>query len=157
MANGVMNIAKGRVVELYNRVKSNDPANSVFVIVLLETTGLDADDTLNNFDDLAALIAANPEADFTNYTRKVLSDAALAALPAPDDTNNRIDLDIPDQTWTTAGPGDAVGKLLVCYDPDSTGGTDSAIVPMTYHDFVFTPDGTDVTAVVAAAGFYRAA
>lgn len=158
MANGVFNIAKGRVVELYRRVKLNDPAASAFIVVLLQTTGLEVDDTLNNYDDLATLLAAtNDEATFTNYVRKTLTDTELAAVPAPDDVNNRIDLDIPDQTWTTAGPGAAVSKLLVCYDSDTGAGTDAAIVPLTYHDFVFTPDGTDVTAVVAAAGFYRAA
>jgi hypothetical protein len=43
MANIVFNIAKGRVVELYNRVKSNDPANSAIILVPIETTGLESD------------------------------------------------------------------------------------------------------------------
>jgi hypothetical protein len=159
MADGVFNIAKGRVVELYANVENNAPANSAFIVVLLKAAGLEADDTLNNYDDLAALLAAsNDEADFTNYARKVLTDADLAAVPAPDDTNNRRDLDIPDLTWTAAGgaANNSVGKLLVCYDPDTTGGTDGSIVPLTYHDFVVTTDGSDVTAQIAAAGFYRA-
>ena len=33
MANIVFNIAKGRVVELYNRVENNDPANSALILV----------------------------------------------------------------------------------------------------------------------------
>lgn len=47
MANFVFNIAKGRVAELYNRVTTNDPANSALVAVVLATAGLDAmvDDT----------------------------------------------------------------------------------------------------------------
>lgn len=158
MADGVFNIAKGRVVEFYNRIENNDPATSVFKVVLLTTTGLEADDTLNNYDDLAALIAGtNTEADFTNYGRKVLTDTELASLPAPDDTNNRRDLDIPDQTWTSAGgaTNNTLGKLLVVYFPD-TGGADSTGVPCTYHDFSVTTDGSDLTAQIAAAGFYRA-
>ena len=46
MANIVFNIAKGRVVEYYNRVKSNDPANSALILVPIETSGLEADATL---------------------------------------------------------------------------------------------------------------
>lgn len=160
MADFVFNIAKGRVVELYNNVKSNSPANSAFVVVLLKSAGLEADDTLNNYDDLASLLAAtNDEADFTNYARKILTDVELAALPAPDDTNNRRDLDIPDLTWTAAGgaTNNTLGKLIVCYDADTTSGTDAALIPLTAHDFTATTDGSDLVAQIAAAGFYRAA
>jgi len=159
MADQVMNIAKGRVVELYNNVKGNNPANSAFIVVLLKA--VEADDTLNNYDDLGALLGAagNTEADFTNYARKVLTDADLVALPAPDDTNNRRDLDIPDQTWTAAGgaTNNTLAKLLVCYDADTTAGTDADIIPLTHHDFVATTDGNDLVAQINTAGFYRAA
>jgi hypothetical protein len=40
------------------------------------------------------------------------------------------------------------------YDSDSTGGAESAIKPMTQHDFAFTPNGSDITAGIAT--FYRA-
>ena len=159
MADGVFNIAKGRGVEYYNRVKSNDPANSAFIVVLLKLAGLEADDLLNNYDDLAALLAAsNDEADFTNYARKTLTDADLAALPAPDDTNNRRDIDLPDQTWVNAGgaTNNSLGKAIVCYDGDTTGGADSAIVPVAFYDFVATTTGINLVLQFAAAGFYRA-
>lgn len=160
MANGVFNIAKGRVYEFYRNVKGNSPANSAFIVVLLKATGLEADDTLNNYDDLSSLLAAaNDECDFTNYARKTLTDVELAAIPSPDDTNNRVDLDLPDLTWTSAGgaANNSIGKLLVCYDADTTGGTDANLIPVTYHDFTATTDGNDLQAVIAAAGFYRAA
>jgi hypothetical protein len=44
----------------------------------------------------------------------------------------------------------------VCYDSDTAAGTDANIVPLTQHDFVLVPDGSDITASIAAAGFYRA-
>jgi hypothetical protein len=50
----------------------------------------------------------------------------------------------------------AVTDLIICYDNDSTGGTDANLVPLTQHDFAITPDGSDVTAVINAAGFFRA-
>lgn len=156
MANQVFNIALGRVAELYNRVDLNDPANSALIIVVLATSGIESDAALKDKDDLAAVVLGTTnEVTNTNYARKVLTDADLAAF-APDDTNDRVDLDIPDQTWTAVAVGDGFNDLLVCYDSDTTVGTDANIVPLTMHDFVVTPDGSDITAQIAAAGFYRA-
>lgn len=155
MADFLFNIAKGRVAEFYNRVKSNDPANSALIIVVIDANG-DTDATMRDRDDLAALVGGTAnEVTNTNYARKVLTDADLAALSI-DDTNDRIDLDIPDLTWTAVAAGTAWTDILVCYDPDTTGGTDSAIIPLTCHDFAVTPDGSDITAQIAAAGFFRA-
>jgi len=158
MADEVFNIAKGRVVEWYNRVESNDPANSAFVLVLLKAA--EADAVLRDYDDLSALLGAagNTEADFTNYARKVLTDAELAALPAPDDTNDRYDIDLPDQTWTSAGgaSNNTLVKAVLCYDADTTGGTDANIIPVAHYDFTPTTDGSDLTLRWNAAGFYRA-
>ena len=58
MSNIVFNIAKGRVVELYSRVKSNDPTDSALILVPLEASGLEADATLIDKDDLAAVLPA---------------------------------------------------------------------------------------------------
>lgn len=158
MANQVLNIALGRVAELYNRVDSNDPTNSALIIVLIASSGIESDATLKDMDTLSAFVAGTTnEATNTGYARKTLTDADIVAF-APDDANDRVDLDIPDQTWTGVandGTG-AIGDLLVCYDSDTTGGTDANIVPMTMHDFAVTPDGSDITAQIATAGFYRA-
>jgi hypothetical protein len=142
MANIVFNIAKGRVVELYNRVKSNDPANSAIILVPIETTGLETDAVLIDKDDLAAVLAGATN-EQTTMGRKTLTDADLVALPAPDDTNDRFDISLPTTTWTGA-TGNAISKLLVCYDSDTTGGTDSSIIPLTMFDFAMTPSGADI-------------
>lgn len=156
MADFVFNNAKGRVTELYSRVDSNDPANSALVILVLATAGLETDAVLMDLDTVTALVAGTTnEVTNSGYARKVLTDADLAAW-APDDTNNRVDLDIPDQTWTAVAAGDGWSKLVVAYDNDTTGGTDANIVPLTAHDFVVTPDGSDITAQIATAGFFRA-
>jgi hypothetical protein len=160
MANFVFNIAKGRVVEFYNRVESNDPANSALIIAVLATSGLESDATLIDKDDMAALVSGTTNyVTNSGYAVKVLTDSDLAALPAPDDANDRYDIDIPDQTWTAVAAGDGWSKLIVAYDSDTTSGTsvDSAVIPLTAHDFVVTPDGSDITAQIAAAGFFRAA
>ena len=159
MADGIMNIAKGRIVELYNRVEGNDPANSAFTIVLLKVA--EADATLEDYDDLAALLGAagNTEADFTDIgARKEITDTTLAALPAPDDTNNRYEVDMPDITWTGAGNGtnNNVVKILICYDADTTTGDDTNIIPLIHFDFVATTDNSDLTAQFNSLGFFRA-
>ena len=41
MANGPFNVAKGRAIEYYNRVSNNDPAASVFKLVLATGTATD--------------------------------------------------------------------------------------------------------------------
>ncbi|MFN7883014.1 MAG: hypothetical protein ACK5PF_08385, partial [bacterium] len=65
MANIVFNIAKGRVVELYNRVKSNDPANSALSLGPIDTSGLDSDATRIDVDTLAAWRAGTPNEQTT--------------------------------------------------------------------------------------------
>lgn len=157
MADGVFNIAKGRVVELYNRVKSNDPANSALIVVLC--TGTETDDNIRDADTLTALLATSlAEATFTNYARKVLTDSELAALPSPDDTNDRYEVDIPDQTWSSAGgaTNNTLTRAMICYDGDTTGGTDANIIPLCFYDFAYTTQDADFTLQVDASGFFRA-
>lgn len=156
MADLVFNIAKGRAAELYNRVDSNDPANSALIVAVFNV-GAATDATLRDYDTLAAIEGDANAAEVANsgYARKTLTDADLTAF-APDDTNDRVDLDIPDQTWTSVASGTAWTDVVIAYDNDTTSGTDSSIVPLTLHDFAVTPNGGDITMQVAAAGFFRA-
>lgn len=149
MADFVFNNAKGRTRGLIT-----DGAKDL-IIVLLKTA--EADATLKDYTTLSALLAAgggasNVEANFTNYARKTITNAN--ATVTVDNTNDRVDIDIPDQTWTAAGGGtnNTLVKMLVCTD----GANDAARIPLTSHDFAVTTDGTDVVAQINAAGFYRA-
>lgn len=158
MVDSPFTIALGRTIELYANVKGNNPANSAFIVVLLQASV--ADDTLADFDDLAALLAdaGNTEATFTNYTRKTVTDAELAALPAPDDGGNFRLAPFPDQTFVNAGgaTNNTMTKALICYDADTTGGTDANIVPLSQHDFTSTTDGSDIT-ISFPSDWYKAA
>jgi len=152
MADGVFNIAKG-LIGYYSGLPA---ANDALLVVLLKASGLEADDTLNNHDNLSVLLAAaNDEADFTNYTRKTLASVTWTV----NDTTNLADGDAADFTYTSAGgaTNNSIGKALVVYDPDTTTGTDTTVIPLSYHDCVFTTDGTDQQITIAAAGFCRAA
>lgn len=145
MADGVFNIAKGSVAE-----KIRDSSSAVGVL-LLKASVADAD--LVDFDDVSALLgdSGNTEADFTNYARKT----GITATLTVDDSNDRVDADIPDQTWTDAGGStdNTLVKLIVFYDE---GGTEATRIPLTHHDFSVTTDGSDLTAQIASAGFFRA-
>lgn len=156
MSDFVFNIAKGRVAEFYYRVKNNDGANSALIVVAIDANG-DTDATMKDRDDLAALLGGTAnEVTNSGYARKTLTDADLAAF-SPDDTNDRVDLDIPDQTFLAIAAGTPWTDIIICYDPDTTGGADSTVIPLTCHDFAVTPDGSDILMQVAAAGFFRAA
>ncbi len=155
MPDQVFNIALGRVAELYNRVDLNDPTNAALIVIAWVSTATDA--VIKDLDDVAAIEGDVNTAEATNtgYARKTLVDTDLVAF-APDDTNDRVDLDIPDQTWTSVLAGDNWTDLGINYDNDTGAGTDANIVPLTWHDFVVTPNGGDITAQIATAGFYRA-
>jgi len=153
MADFVFNIAKGRVASYVQNVEDGSPANSRLKIVPIETTGIETDATLKDYNDLAALLAGTSN-EQTTMGRKTWALADLAITV--DDTNERVDIDSADITWAGA-TGNAISALIVVYFPDGvTPGADSTGIPLTKHDFAVTPDGSDVIAQLAAAGFFRA-
>jgi hypothetical protein len=146
----VFNIAKGRVAELYNRVDSNDGANSAIIIVPVDR-GASSDATLKDDATLTAVLTHVTERSTNGWARKTLTDSDLAALTV-DNTNDRMPCAFPTQTWTpTSG---AVTDLVFCYDNDTTAGTDSNLVPLVMLAFAITPDGSQVEAT--GGDFFRA-
>lgn len=160
MSDFTFNVSLGREVELYNRVNSNDPANSALIMVVLALSGLEDDAVLKDYDTLSALLAAsNNEVTNTNYARKTLTDADLAPYTV-DDTNDRIIISIPVQTFSSIAAGDTWSKALLCYDSDTTGGTDANIEPVTAHDIRISgspvaPNGSNIV-IDLSAGFCMA-
>lgn len=143
----IFDSAKGRWVEKYELPVGGDN----IVIVLLQSSGLQADATLNNYSDLGSLLASNTEANFTNYARIVLSSANITVTV---NTSTGITtVDIPDQVWNAAGGAvnNTLGALLTCYRPASTS-LDSAILPLTKHEFSVTTTGGNLTAAVPSIG-----
>jgi hypothetical protein len=143
MADVIFNNQRGSLIEHHRNGED-------LIVVLLKVA--QADDALRDHDTLAAVLgAANTEADFTNYSREVILNAAWTITI--DDTGNLASADFADITWSPAGNGtnNTLAKLLVCID----GANDAARLPVTAHDFVTTTDGNDLTAVVDSAGFYN--
>lgn len=153
MADFIFNIAKGRVGVLVQNVKDGSPANARLLVMPLETTGLEADAALKDHDTLSALLAGTSNEQSTMGRKTVLAAAITLTV---DDTNERLDIDMSDITWTAA-TGNAISALVVCYIPDGvTPGADTTVIPLSKHDFSVTPDGSDITVQIAAAGFFRA-
>jgi len=156
LADFPFNIGLGRVVQWYINVQTNSPANAALVLAIIETATADA--TLRDLDTLEDVLAdaGTAEVTNTNYARKVLTDSDLSVF-APDDANDRADLDIPDQSFTGIGAGDDWSDAVIGYDEDSTAGDDGDILMASQHDLGITPDGSDIDLVPAATGFYRSA
>lgn len=155
MADFVFNISKGKVAELIQRVVDNDPAASEVNIMLLQASAADA--TAQDYDTYTAVLgdAGTTEANFTNYARKEITNPTVAV----DDAQDRMEAQIPDQTWTAAGNGtnNTLTDLVVGYDPLGTN-VDANIIPLTQHDFAVTTDGNDLTAdFTTNVDFFRAA
>lgn len=146
MSATVFNIAKGKVAYYAGLPAAND----AIIAIPLETAAIEADGTLQDYDTVAALLAGASN-EQTTMGRKTAASVTVTV----DDTNNRVDVDCADITWTAA-TGNACSRLLFAYDPDTTGGTDADLIPLCFDDFVVTPAGGDIIYQVDAAGFFRA-
>lgn len=157
MANRVFNVAKGMVNAYHDRVVRSDPATSALLLIILQSC--EDDDALDDYATISALLASagNVEADFTNYERKVIAGSQIS-LSSVDNTSNQRSADFSDQIYSLAGGvlDNALLKLIVCYEPNTSSGTDADLVPLTHHDFVATTDGQNLKATVNAAGYFRA-
>lgn len=152
MGNIIPNIAKGRVAELYNRVDAGDPAASRLYLIPI-AAGAVSDATLLDGADFAAYVTAGvTERTANGWNRKTLAAADLTAIAA-DNTNDRMALDIPDQSWTPTVAGDTVSDLVLCYASVTTP-TNAQLMPLYVGDWVITPSGAVETATWT--DFYRA-
>jgi hypothetical protein len=152
----VFNVAKGRVAELANRVDVGDPSAARLVAIPILAAGIESDATLIDKLTVSSLLSgATDEATATGWVRKTIAAADITAV-APDTANDRMDIIIGDITWTAVTAGTLTG-LVIAYSPaDASTAGDAANIPLTAHAWAITPDGSDVTADVAATGFYRA-
>jgi hypothetical protein len=139
MANIVFNIAISKVAYYAGLPAANDG----LVLIALESSGLETDAVLRDKDDFAAVVAGTTN-EQTTVGRKTLASVTVTV----DDTNDRVALDAADVTWTSP-TGNAIGAVVICYDPDTTTGTDSDLIPLTKHDLTWTPDGNNFTLSIA--------
>lgn len=144
MADIVFNVALGRVAYYASLPATNDG----LVLIPLETSGLETDTVLRDKDTFADVVSG------TTNEQTVAGRKALASVTVTvNDTNDRVDIDAADVTWA-APTGNAVSAFVICYDPDTTGGTDADLIPLTKHGLVWSPDGISFTLTIA--DFFRA-
>ena len=139
MGNLVFNQALGRVAYYCSLPAAND----ALIAVPIETTGIVADSVMRDYDTLADLLAGASN-EQTTMGRKALTGVTVTV----DDTNDRVAVDCADITWTAA-TGNPISAIVICYDPDTTGGTDTDLIPLTKHDLSMTPDGSTYTLTIA--------
>ena len=156
MASEICNISLGRMNEFAERTNDSDPTNAVFVLALIVDAAV-TDNDYRDADTMSAFEAIVGATEVTDgsYARIILDDTDIAASTV-DDTGDTRSFDIADQTWASLAGGDAITKLVVGYDSDSTAGTDANIVAVAHYDFVVTSNGGDVVAQINASGLWQA-
>lgn len=157
MANRIANVSLGREIQLHDNVADDVVPASRLTIMILQS-GHEVDDALDDHDTFADILgAANTECDFTNYARIHLTNLELTGSTL-DDTNNRRDADLPDQTISNAGGvssgNNTTGKVVVGYDPLGTN-VNANIVQIGHWDYVQTTNGSDLIIQVPN-GYLRA-
>jgi hypothetical protein len=137
------------------------PGTNDALVLLFLRSGHQDDDVLRDYDYVSQLLngSGNVECSAANYVRKQITSAATIT---PDNSNNRVDVMLPTQTWTSLGAMTGTNAqqqqaaLLVCYQANVSTGTDSTLQVLTKHYYPFIADGSD-RIVPFPAGFYRAA
>ena len=144
MATFTFNVALGRAASL----AALPAASDALILTPLESSCLEADSVLKDKDTFADVVSGTTN-EQTTVGRKTLTGITVTV----NDTLDRVEIDAADVSWTSP-TGNAVGAMVICYDPDSTTGTDADLIPITKADVSWTPDGTTFT--LAIADFFRA-
>ena len=147
------NIAKGRQAHYGSLPATND----ALILVVLKAAGLVSDAVLRDYDTLAdVLTGASDECTATGYVRSTLANVLVTV----DDTADTVNIDCDDAVLGVVGTGgspETQAKVLICYDPDTTTGTDSTVVPISAHSYDKVFDGSSVTITMPTGGPFSSA
>lgn len=146
MADLVLNTAAGSFAHHCGLPLTND----ALIAAWFNMSGLAADSAFRDYDTLAAVAGGSTE--HAQLSRKTLTGVVVTT----DDTNDRKYVDADDITHTAVAASAQAGGMVVAYDDDTTGGTDSNIVPFFKYDVDVTPAGGDISWQVNAGGLARA-
>jgi len=97
------------------------------------------------FDNVSLLLAGGSN-EQTTMGRVVMAGVAVTI----DDAGNDASWTAEDMVWASA-TGNATGKIVIAYNPTGSS-ADTDLIPLSFHDFAVTPDGTTITASVGVAG-----
>ena len=127
-------------------------------LVLLQAADLQADAVIADHATLAALLAANDEATFTNYTRKTLATPTRTV----DNTGDRVLLGgaapgtAVQVTWAEAGGAvnNTLGAVVFVYVPAGAA-DDTTVLPLMATTISASTDGNDLVLTLHDDGFAR--
>jgi hypothetical protein len=153
VANYVFGGALGKVGSYVADVLAG--GNDAIIWIPMATSG-----TAEQAEALTDFAAVEADANFSEQTgsgwSRVTHDETGDSLAyAFDTSNNRGEADSADLVWAAPSVGNTVG-VIACYDPDTTGGTDSSLIPLVHLDMVVTANGQQVTFQFNAEGWFNA-
>ena len=99
MADLVFNIARVARPGSTTRVDLNDPTNAVLLVIAINAGARRYDATLRDYDTMAAMGRCQRRRGH-EQRRAQDGDRCRHSRLRPDDANDRVDLDIPNKTWT---------------------------------------------------------
>lgn len=117
MSSLVNTYAKGRYIEKCMLLLGTDN----ITVVLLQNTGLPADSTLVNYQNLGAMLAVAQEATFSNYTRMNLSSSSILITRSTGTSPTSVTVSFAQQIWASAGGAvnNTISKVALVYQPTS--------------------------------------
>lgn len=153
MANYVFGVSLGKVASYVADVLAG--GNDAIVWVPMSQSG-----TAEQAETLASMQAIEADANFaeqtgTGWSRITQDETGDGLAEAFDAANNRRECDSNDLVWAGPSSGNTTG-VIACYDPDTTTGDDSTLVPLVHLDMVVTQNGQQVTFQFNAEGWYNA-
>jgi hypothetical protein len=153
MANYVFTTGLGKTAQYVQNVL--DGGNDAIVWVPMATSG-----TAEQGEGLTTLAAVEADANFseqtgTGWSRVIQDETGDSLAVAFDTTNNRVEADSADLVWAGPSSGNTTG-VIACYDPDTTTGTDTDLIPLVHLDMAVTQNGQQVTLQFNAEGWYNA-
>lgn len=155
MAQAISNVAKGKIRTLGELPLTND----AIIWILLQSAGLEALSVLQDYTTLAALLAGASDevaSTFSGGARQTATGVTVTVSQVTDD----VLIDCADPQWTVTASAQAIGAVIACYDDDTTGGSDTNLIPFMI-DVLSTPFTPTLSVafpyVVATGGFARGA
>lgn len=154
MANFVFETGLGRVAAYVADVLAG--GNDAIVWIPMSQSGTaEQSEGLTTFAQIEANanFAEQTNASWGRITHDETGDGLAVAFDA---TNNREECDSNDLVWAAPSVGNDTVGLIACYDPDTTSGDDTTLVPLVHLDMAVTANGQQVTFQFNAEGWYNA-
>lgn len=144
MGDLIINEMLGRSLPLIQNVEDNSPAAAVLRIHAWVISAADnaLTDVTDGFIDDFEGITNVAEASNSGYANISMDEGDIVITV--DDSNDRTDIALTDQTFSSVVAGDNWTDITISYDADGSD-TDTTTQVMYVYDFAVTPNGGDIT------------